>query len=89
MFTYVASYGNSPQWLPPSMAVHHGDWKLISTFHHGEDEAHEYRLSELRESYQAARSTPLLGEQTVDQMDATTRLLPIGAFSPKLKNISN
>jgi len=49
MFTYVPSYGNTPQWLPPSMAVHQGDWKLIRTFHHGEDGAHEYRLYNLEE----------------------------------------
>ena len=49
MFTFVPSYGNTPQWLPPSMAVHYGDWKLIRTFHHGEDGNHDYRLYNLRE----------------------------------------
>ncbi len=47
MFTYVPSYGNTPGWLPPSMAVHHGKWKLIRTFHHGTDGADEYRLFDL------------------------------------------
>jgi hypothetical protein len=49
MFTFAPSHGNTPQWLPPSMAVHHGDWKLIRTFHHGEDGKHEFRLYNLRE----------------------------------------
>ncbi len=49
MFTLVPGHGNTPQWLPPSMAVHHEDWKLIRTFHYGEDGNHEYRLYNLRE----------------------------------------
>jgi len=49
MFTFVPSYGNTPQWLPPSMAVHYGHWKLIRTFHHGKDGNHDYRLYNLRE----------------------------------------
>ena len=62
MLTYVPSYGNTPQWLPPSMAVHYGDWKLIRTFHHGKDGGHEYRLYNLRddigESHNLAISHP-------------------------------
>ena len=49
MFTFVPSHGNTPEWLPPSMSVHHGDWKLIRTFHYGEDGNHNYRLYNLRE----------------------------------------
>ncbi|MDG2223576.1 MAG: sulfatase [Rubripirellula sp.] len=48
MFTYVPGHGNTPQWLPPSMSVHHGDWKLIRTFHYGDDGNHAYRLYNLR-----------------------------------------
>jgi len=29
--------------------MHHGDWKLIRTFHYGEDGKHDYRLYNLRE----------------------------------------
>ncbi len=49
MFTLVPGHGGTPHWLPPSMSVHHGDWKLIRTFHYGEDGKHEYRLYNLRE----------------------------------------
>ena len=49
MFTFVPGHGNTPQWLPPSMAVHHQDWKLIRTFHYGENANHEYRLYNLRD----------------------------------------
>ena len=49
MFTYLPSHGNTPHWLPPSMSVHVGDWKLIRTFYYGEDNAHEYRLYNLQD----------------------------------------
>ena len=49
IFTHVPGHGNTPHWLPPSMSVHDGDWKLIRTFHYGEDGSHEYRLYNLRE----------------------------------------
>lgn len=49
MFTHVPGHGNTPQWLPPSTSVHHGDWKFIRTYHYGEDGAHEYRLYNLNE----------------------------------------
>ena len=47
MFTFVPGHGNTPQWLPPSMAAHHGDWKMIRTFHYGENGEHQYRLYNL------------------------------------------
>ena len=49
MFTLVPSHGNTPEWLPPAMAVHHGDWKLIRIFHYCEGGNHDYRLYNLRE----------------------------------------
>ena len=49
MFTHVPGHGATPHWLPPSMSVHHGDWKLIRTFHYGEDGSHKFRLYNLRE----------------------------------------
>lgn len=49
MFTYVPGHGTTPHWLPPSMSVHHGDWKLIRTFHYGDNGNHEYRLYNLSE----------------------------------------
>ena len=36
-----------PDWLPPSVAMHSGDWKLIRLFHQGEDQKHDYRLYNL------------------------------------------
>ena len=39
-FTYFPHAPAVPDWLPPSVSVHHGDWKLIRIFHAGEDGAH-------------------------------------------------
>ena len=48
MFTYFPHNPPVPDWLPPSIAIHEGDWKLIRLFHQGEDGAHDYRLYNLR-----------------------------------------
>jgi hypothetical protein len=47
MFTFVPGHGNTPEWLPPSMAVHQGKWKFIRTFHYGENGKHQYWLHDL------------------------------------------
>ena len=48
IFTYFPHQPKVPNWLPPSVAVHVDDWKLIRLFHQGEDGKHEYRLYNLR-----------------------------------------
>jgi hypothetical protein len=48
LFTYFPhSPPIVPDWLPSSMSVHSGDWKLIRLFHQGEDGAHDYLLFNL------------------------------------------
>lgn len=49
IFTYFPHAPPVPDWLPPSIAVHQGDWKLIRLFHHGEETGHGYRLYHLGE----------------------------------------
>ena len=49
IFTYFPHAPGVPDWLPPNVAVHAGDWKLIRLFHHGEDGAHAYRLYHLKD----------------------------------------
>jgi arylsulfatase A-like enzyme len=55
IFTYFPHSPPVPDWLPPSAAVHSGDWKLIRLFHEGEKGAHDYRLYDLAND---------IGEQT-------------------------
>lgn len=49
IFTYFPHSPPIPDWLPPAMSVHSGDWKLIRLFHQGENGAHDYRLYNLKE----------------------------------------
>jgi arylsulfatase A-like enzyme len=70
MFTYVPSYGNTPKWLPPSMAVHHGKWKLIRTFHHGKNGAHQFRLYDLESDIGESNNLAAEHPETVERLDA-------------------
>ena len=69
MFTHVPGHGNTPQWLPPSMSVHHGDWKLIRTFHYGDNGNHEYRLYNLREDIGENQNLATVHPQKVTELD--------------------
>ncbi|WP_200979901.1 sulfatase [Echinicola sp. 20G] len=48
IFTYFPHTPKVPDWLPPSVAVHDGDWKLIRLFFEGENGQHDYLLYNLR-----------------------------------------
>jgi hypothetical protein len=69
MFTHVPGHGNTPQWLPPSMSVHHEDWKLIRTFDYGEDGNHEYRLYNLREDISENKNLAADHPEKVKELD--------------------
>jgi arylsulfatase A-like enzyme len=49
IFTYFPHQPNIPEWMPPAVSVHHGDWKLIRVFHAGENGLHAYKLYQLSE----------------------------------------
>lgn len=49
IFTYFPHAPAIPDWLPPSVCVHQGDWKLIRIFHGGENGSHRYKLFNLRD----------------------------------------
>ncbi len=44
IFTYFPRGMPVLDWLPPSMSLHWGEWKLIRIFHGGDNEEHDYRL---------------------------------------------
>ncbi|AKJ65423.1 sulfatase [Kiritimatiella glycovorans] len=56
IFGYFPHDPRVPDWLPPSMTVHYDNWKLIRTFHFGEDGGHEYRLYNLAEDIGETRN---------------------------------
>ena len=49
IFPYFPYAPQVPNWLPDSVCVHVGDWKLIRMFHEGEGGKHAYRLYNLAE----------------------------------------
>jgi arylsulfatase A-like enzyme len=55
IFTYFPHAPAVPDWLPPAVSVHAGDWKLIRIFHGGEETGHRYKLFNLKDD---------LGEQS-------------------------
>ena len=48
IFTYFPHQPGVPDWLPTSISLHSGDWKLIRLFHQGKDFAHDYLLYNLK-----------------------------------------
>ena len=48
IFTYFPHQPAVPDWLPTSISVHSGDWKLIRLFHQGKDFTHQYLLYNLK-----------------------------------------
>lgn len=48
IYTYFPSGPPVHDWLPPSISIHTGDWKLIRVFHEGKKGAHAYRLYNLK-----------------------------------------
>jgi arylsulfatase A-like enzyme len=70
IFTYFPHQTKVPNWLPPSISVHQGDWKLIRIFNFGNDFNHDYLLYNLRwdigESINLAPKYP----DKVKEMDA-------------------
>jgi len=49
IFQYFPHDPPVPDWIPPSVSVHHGDWKLIRIFHAGEGGGHRYQLYQLND----------------------------------------
>ena len=70
IFTYFPHHPKVPDWLPPSVAVHQGDWKLIRIFHGGEGGAHRWKLFNLREDIGEKNDLAASQPQRVKQLDA-------------------
>lgn len=56
IYTYFPHAPGIPEWLPPSVSVHSGDWKLIRIFHHGTPGKHRYKLFNLKEDMGESRN---------------------------------
>ena len=51
------------------MSVHHGDWKLIRTFHYGDNGKHQYRLYNLREDIGEKTNLATSHPKKVEELD--------------------
>jgi arylsulfatase A-like enzyme len=58
-----------PDWLPPSVSVHRGDWKLIRLFHQGEADAHRYLLFNLRDDVGETTNLASIKPELVRELD--------------------
>jgi len=70
IFTYFPHAPRVPDWLPPSVAVHRGDWKLIRIFHGGEKGAHRWKLFNLRDDIGERKDLAAAEPDRVKEMDA-------------------
>jgi arylsulfatase A-like enzyme len=69
IFTYFPHSPMVPDWLPPAMAVHVGDWKLIRLFHQGENGAHSYLLYNLKDDIGEKNNLAAAYPEKVQEMD--------------------
>ena len=70
IFTFFPHQTQVPDWLPPAVAVHCGDWKLIRIFHGGENGAHRWKLFNLAVDLGEKNDLAAREPQRVQQMDA-------------------
>lgn len=70
IFTYFPHNPPVPDWQPPSVVVHQGDWKLIRLFFQGENGAHRWKLFNLREDEGEKNDLAAKQPERVKQMDA-------------------
>lgn len=70
IFTYFPHTPKVPDWLPASMAVHSGDWKLIRLFYEGENEKHDYRLYNIKWDISESNNLSSLFPEKVIELDA-------------------
>ncbi len=70
IFTYFPHSPAVPDWLPPSVSVHAGDWKLIRLFFGGEAGKHRYKLFHLSQDTAEQTDLSLEQPQKVSELDA-------------------
>lgn len=84
IYQYFPHYTPVPDWLPPAISVHRGDWKLIRIFHGGDAGAHRYLLFNLKNDPGENTNVASQNEALVQELDAliTQFLADTGAVVP-------
>lgn len=70
IFTYFPHAPGVPDWLPPAISVHQGDWKLIRIFYGGKDGQHRYKLFNLKEDIGEQKNLAAMLPKRVKELDA-------------------
>ena len=70
LFTYFPHDPQVPDWVPPSVVVTEGDWKLIRLFFQGDHGAHRYQLFNLKTDPGEMTNLAAAGPARVRDMDA-------------------
>ncbi len=70
IFTYFPHDPGVPDWLPPSVTVTQGDWKLIRIFFGGENGQHRWKLYNLHEDESEKHDLAASDPERVKTMDA-------------------
>jgi arylsulfatase A-like enzyme len=92
IFQYFPHNPTVPDWLPPSVSAHRGDWKLIRVFHGGTNGNHRHLLFNLRDDLGEKSNLAAQQPERVRELDAlierfladTRAVLPLPnpAFDP-------
>lgn len=84
VFQYFPHDPPVPDWIPPSVSVHHGNSKLIRIFFGGENGAHRYKLFDLSKDIGERNNLADAMPEQVEQLDQliTTFLDRTGAVVP-------
>ncbi len=70
VFQYFPHDPGVPDWLPASVSVHRGDWKLIRIFHGGDNSAHRHLLFNLRDDLGEKNNLAAQKPELVAELDA-------------------
>ena len=70
VFQFFPHSPSVPEWMPPSVSVHDGDWKLIRLFHAGEKAAHRYKLFNLATDLGEKNDLAAAQPKRVKELDA-------------------
>ncbi len=98
IFTYFPHGPGVPDWLPPSVCVHSGDWKLIRIFYGGKEGRHRYKLFNLKQDVGEQHNLASQFPQRVKHLDdlieqhlnetGAVRPLPNPNFDPSKYDIN-